>query len=260
MNQPIPHNHVAIIGTGFGALATAVRLHQSGIDDVALIEHPDDEVTALHWQVNRQRWHITTANGERTAAHVVVDSDAPAEPVIRTARRITPRHVRAISRLQRVLRNLRIPLSDRHFPADNQDTGSETRQSPLTGRLFGAEGISMAESWHGEPVAYLGTSVHGFPNCYLIHGPNISVRHNSMEQLLESQANYIAASVTYARDFGFAAVEPTPAAQQNYTSIWQSSSADFRRRTSRFVPVDHLVQRPGRELVSAAVRPATESC
>lgn len=249
MNQPVPHNHVAIIGTGSGALATAVRLHQSGIDDVVLIERADDEVTALHWQVNRQRWHITTANGERTAAHVVVDTDAPAEPAIRTARRITPRHFRAIS-----------SLSAKYFPDDNQDTGSETRQLPLIDRLFGAEGVSMAESWNGEPVAYLGTSVHGFPNCYLMLGPNISVRHNSVEQVLESQANYIAASVTYARDFGFAAVEPTPTAQQNYTNAWQSSTADFRRRTSRFVPVDHLVQRPGRELVSAEVRPATENC
>ena len=36
------HNHVAIIGTGFGALATAVRLRQSGIDDIVLIERADD--------------------------------------------------------------------------------------------------------------------------------------------------------------------------------------------------------------------------
>lgn len=248
MNQPIPHNHVTIIGTGVGALAAAVRLHQSGIDDVALIGHADDEVMALHWQVNRQRWHITTASGERTAAHVVIDSDAPAEPAIRTARRLTPRHFRAIS-----------GLLDKCFP-DNQETGSETRQLSLTDRLFGTKGVSMAESWNGEPAAYLGTSVHGFPNCYLMYGPNIGVQHNSMEQVLESQANYIAASVTYARDFGFAAVEPTPAAQQNYTNIRQSSTADFRRRTSRFIPIDHLVQRPIRDMVSAAVRPATESC
>jgi hypothetical protein len=29
----VPHNHVAIIGTGFGAIATAVRLQQAGFDD-----------------------------------------------------------------------------------------------------------------------------------------------------------------------------------------------------------------------------------
>ena len=206
MNQPVPHHHVAIIGTGSGALAAVVRLHQSGVDDVVLIDDTDDEITALHWQAGGQRWHITTADGEQTAAHIVADSDA------------------------------------------------------LADRLFGTDGVSMAERWGGEPAAYLGTSVHGFPNCFLMHGPNIGLRHKSGEQMLESQATYIAAAVAYARDFGFAAVEPTPAAQQNYTDIRQSSTADFRRRTSRFIPIDHLVQRPVRDMVSAAVRPATESC
>jgi cation diffusion facilitator CzcD-associated flavoprotein CzcO len=27
-----PHNHVAIVGTGFGGIATAVRLQQAGFD------------------------------------------------------------------------------------------------------------------------------------------------------------------------------------------------------------------------------------
>jgi glycine/D-amino acid oxidase-like deaminating enzyme len=32
----VPHKHVAIIGTGFGAIATAVRLQQAGFDDFVL--------------------------------------------------------------------------------------------------------------------------------------------------------------------------------------------------------------------------------
>lgn len=203
------HNHVAIVGTGPGALSAAVRLHQAAVDDVVLLDHDTDDVMALHWQADRQRWHITTASGEQTATHIVVDTDA------------------------------------------------------LADRLFGTAGVSMAESWDGEPVAYLGTSVHGFPNCYLVHGPDIGLRHNSVGQMRESQADYIAAAVAYARDFGFAAVEPTPAAQHHYAIFRPRSTADFRRRTSRFTPRDHLVQRPVRELVeavSAGARPATESC
>jgi glycine/D-amino acid oxidase-like deaminating enzyme len=34
----IPHNHVAIIGTGFGGIATAVRLQKAGVDDFVLID------------------------------------------------------------------------------------------------------------------------------------------------------------------------------------------------------------------------------
>ncbi|MFD6454829.1 NAD(P)-binding protein [Nocardia sp. NPDC060220] len=35
---PIPHNHVAIVGTGFGGIAAAVRLRQAGFADVVLLE------------------------------------------------------------------------------------------------------------------------------------------------------------------------------------------------------------------------------
>jgi glycine/D-amino acid oxidase-like deaminating enzyme len=38
----IPHNHVAIIGTGFGGIATAVRLQKAGVDDFALIDRAGD--------------------------------------------------------------------------------------------------------------------------------------------------------------------------------------------------------------------------
>jgi cation diffusion facilitator CzcD-associated flavoprotein CzcO len=32
-DSTIPHNHVAIIGTGFGGIATAIRLQKSGFHD-----------------------------------------------------------------------------------------------------------------------------------------------------------------------------------------------------------------------------------
>jgi phytoene dehydrogenase-like protein len=38
----VPHNHVVIIGTGFGAIATAVRLQRTGFDDFVLIDWADD--------------------------------------------------------------------------------------------------------------------------------------------------------------------------------------------------------------------------
>lgn len=36
------NNHVAIIGTGFGGIATAVRLQQAGFDDLVLIDRAGD--------------------------------------------------------------------------------------------------------------------------------------------------------------------------------------------------------------------------
>lgn len=36
------HVHVAIIGSGFGGIGTAIRLKQSGIDDFVIFEHASD--------------------------------------------------------------------------------------------------------------------------------------------------------------------------------------------------------------------------
>ena len=38
----VPHNHVAIIGTGFGGIATAVRLQKAGFDDLVLLDRAGD--------------------------------------------------------------------------------------------------------------------------------------------------------------------------------------------------------------------------
>jgi cation diffusion facilitator CzcD-associated flavoprotein CzcO len=38
----VPHNHVAITGTGFGAITTAVSLQQAGFDDFVLIDRAGD--------------------------------------------------------------------------------------------------------------------------------------------------------------------------------------------------------------------------
>jgi cation diffusion facilitator CzcD-associated flavoprotein CzcO len=151
-------------------------------------------------------------------------------------------------------------------------TGFRTSGLPLTDRIHGPDGATMAEIWAGTPNAYLGTSVSGFPNCYLIHGPNIGSGHNSVIYMIESQVNYIAAAVGYARDHGFAAVEPTRAAQEQFiarvealsagsvwtaggcqswylnangrnTNLWPGSTLEFRRRALRFDPTHHLLHR-----------------
>lgn len=41
-DSSVTHNHVAIIGTGFGGIATAVRLQQAGFDDLVLLDRAAD--------------------------------------------------------------------------------------------------------------------------------------------------------------------------------------------------------------------------
>ena len=45
--------------------------------------------------------------------------------------------------------------------------------------------------WDGSPEAYLGTTVAGFPNLFLLVGPNTGLGHNSIVFMIESQINYV---------------------------------------------------------------------
>ena len=58
-----------------------------------------------------------------------------------------------------------------------------------------ARGRSLREAWHAGAEAYLGTAVAGFPNLFLMYGPNTNLGHNSIILMLESQIRWIVAAV-----------------------------------------------------------------
>jgi cation diffusion facilitator CzcD-associated flavoprotein CzcO len=70
-------------------------------------------------------------------------------------------------------------------------TGFNPVDIPLARRLHGRDGRSLREVWGGSPRAYLGTAVGGFPNLFLVYGPNINLGHTSMVYMLESQIHYV---------------------------------------------------------------------
>jgi cation diffusion facilitator CzcD-associated flavoprotein CzcO len=57
--------------------------------------------------------------------------------------------------------------------------------------VTGADGRSLAEAWMEGARAYLGVAVPGFPNCYLLYGPNTNLGHNSILFMVERQMNLI---------------------------------------------------------------------
>jgi cation diffusion facilitator CzcD-associated flavoprotein CzcO len=58
---------------------------------------------------------------------------------------------------------------------------------PVTGR----HGRTLTDEWEGGARAYLGTAVPGFPNCYLLYGPNTNLGHNSILFMVERQINLV---------------------------------------------------------------------
>jgi len=57
-------------------------------------------------------------------------------------------------------------------------------------RIFGRGGREIAEDWKDGPEAYLGISVSGYPNLFLLMGPNTGLGHNSVIFMIESQIRY----------------------------------------------------------------------
>ena len=57
--------------------------------------------------------------------------------------------------------------------------------------ITGEKGRTIAGEWSHGARAYLGTAVPGFPNCYLLYGPNTNLGHNSILFMVERQVNLI---------------------------------------------------------------------
>lgn len=58
---------------------------------------------------------------------------------------------------------------------------------PITGRA----GRTLASAWEDGARAYLGITVAGFPNCFLLYGPNTNLGHNSILFMVERQLNMV---------------------------------------------------------------------
>jgi cation diffusion facilitator CzcD-associated flavoprotein CzcO len=57
--------------------------------------------------------------------------------------------------------------------------------------ITGRDGRQLNDVWRNGAEAYLGISVHGFPNLFMLYGPNTNLGHNSIIYMLESQFHYV---------------------------------------------------------------------
>jgi cation diffusion facilitator CzcD-associated flavoprotein CzcO len=62
---------------------------------------------------------------------------------------------------------------------------------PLIGcRVVGKGGVDIHEAWRKRMSAYLGVTVRGFPNFFMLLGPNTGLGHNSVVLMIEAQVRY----------------------------------------------------------------------
>jgi hypothetical protein len=74
-------------------------------------------------------------------------------------------------------------------------TGFETTSFLAPMRIEGLDQRPLADEWKEGAHAYLGLCVAGFPNFFMMYGPNTNLGHNSILFMLECQARYIVACV-----------------------------------------------------------------
>ena len=70
-------------------------------------------------------------------------------------------------------------------------TGFHVTDMPVAHRVRGRDGRTLDDLWHGSPRAHLGTTVAGFPNLFILLGPNTGLGHSSMVYMIESQIAYV---------------------------------------------------------------------
>jgi cation diffusion facilitator CzcD-associated flavoprotein CzcO len=70
-------------------------------------------------------------------------------------------------------------------------TGFLSTRPPIAARIAGRNGWRLSERWSEGMFAYASTTVHGFPNMFVLDGPNASLGHNSAVHMIETQISYV---------------------------------------------------------------------
>ncbi len=141
-------------------------------------------------------------------------------------------------------------------------TGFNVVDMPVARYVRGREGKTLDECWRGSPRAHLGSTVAGFPNLYMLLGPNTGLGHSSMVYMIESQVAYVTEALRETARRGAAVSEVRPEVVEQYngaidermqTTVWTTGCSSwylddtgrngtlwpdwtfrFRRRASRF--------------------------
>jgi cation diffusion facilitator CzcD-associated flavoprotein CzcO len=163
-------------------------------------------------------------------------------------------------------------------------TGFHVTDMPVAHWIYGGDGRTLAEHWSGSAQAYLGSTVAGFPNLFLIVGPNTGLGHNSIVFMIESQLRYLMQALRFMDARGLQIIEVREPVQRQYneelqrrlqgtvwnsggcvswyldehgrnTTIWPGSTWPYRQRLRHFRPEDYQI-RPQRRPAVCASDPA----
>jgi cation diffusion facilitator CzcD-associated flavoprotein CzcO len=151
-------------------------------------------------------------------------------------------------------------------------TGFRVTDFPFAPHVTGRGGRTLAEVWAKTATAHVGTTVAGFPNLFIIPGPNTGLGHSSVLMMMEAQAEHAIGAMQYVARAGGGALEPRPEAQAAFaadvdrrmaktvwvtggckswyldstgrnSTLWPGTIPQFERRVARFRPEEYEVRR-----------------
>ncbi|HEY5338120.1 MAG TPA: NAD(P)/FAD-dependent oxidoreductase [Rhizomicrobium sp.] len=86
-----------------------------------------------------------------------------------------------------------------------------------TYKIIGRDGIELHDRWNGDARAYLGMTVPGYPNFFMIYGPNTNIVVNgSIIFFSESSVRYIMGCLRLLAETGNATLEPKESVHDAY--------------------------------------------
>jgi cyclohexanone monooxygenase len=97
-------------------------------------------------------------------------------------------------------------------------TGFHVSDVPVAKHVRDADGKSLDDHWRGSPEAYRGTTIKGFPNFFLILGPNLAIGHNSAFIVIEAQLDYVMAALRAMRERALSSIEVKASVQARYNA------------------------------------------
>lgn len=74
-------------------------------------------------------------------------------------------------------------------------TGFHVTDQYMSLPIHGSGGVELADAWRDKAEAYYGVTTTGFPNLFMLVGPNSGLGHNSIVFMIEAQVNYVLAAM-----------------------------------------------------------------
>jgi cation diffusion facilitator CzcD-associated flavoprotein CzcO len=103
-------------------------------------------------------------------------------------------------------------------------TGFKAAEFLVPMQVHGLGGRTLREAWRDGAQAYYGIAVSGFPNFFMLYGPNTNLGGNSIIYMLEGQIGYVLGAIRALEAEHLAWLDVRPDVQDAFNSWVQSSS------------------------------------